>query len=67
MSLASFVSFAGNLLWVLSIVHMSALYSGNSTIDTDIVFPLLDRALQFYQHFQVIEKDGSVHLPPTFR
>ncbi len=59
-------SVTGNLLWVLSVVHMSAAYTGNATIDTAIVFPLLDRALQFYAHFQLTQPDGSIHLPNTF-
>lgn len=60
-------SVTGNLLWVLQVVHMSCSYHGNTTVDTDIVFPLLDRALQFYQHFQILNgSDGSIHLPVTF-
>jgi hypothetical protein len=59
-------SVTGNLLWLLQVVHMSCEYNGNTTVDTDVVFPLLDRALQFYQHFQVNGSDGSVHLPTTF-
>lgn len=59
-------SVTGNLLWLLSVVHMNAVYSGNSTLDVKIVFPLLDRALQFYQHFQVVAADGTITLPVTF-
>ena len=59
-------SVTGNLLWILSVVHMNAVYSGNVTIDTEIVFPLLDRALQFYQHFQLTAPDGTITLPVTF-
>jgi len=59
-------SVTGNLLWVLSLVRMASLYSGNTTIDTEILFPLLDRALQFYQHFQLTAADGTITLPVTF-
>jgi alpha-L-fucosidase 2 len=60
-------SITGNLLWTLEVVHMSSTYHGNETIDKEIVFPLLDQALQFYQHFQIVnETDGSIHLPVTF-
>jgi hypothetical protein len=59
-------SVTGNLLWLLQVVHMSCEYNGNTTVDTDVVFPLLDRALQFYQHFQVNGSDGSVYIPTTF-
>ena len=59
-------SVTGNLLWTLSLVRMAALYSGNTTIDTAILWPLLDRALQFYQHFQLTAADGTITLPVTF-
>lgn len=43
--------------------HASAY--GNETLATEVLCPLLDRALQFYAHFQV--DDGTtIHLPPTF-
>ena len=59
-------SVTGNLLWTISVAHLALTYAGNTTADADVVFPLLDRALQFYQHFQVVNADGSVHLPATF-
>ena len=59
-------SITGNLLWALSLVHLAAVYAGDPAIDVDVVFPLLDRALTFYAHFQVVRADGSVHLPSTF-
>jgi hypothetical protein len=59
-------SVTGNLLWALSLVRMASLYSGNTTIDTGILWPLLDRALQFYQHFQITAADGTITLPTTF-
>lgn len=61
-------SITGNLLWELQLVHLAAEYSGNSTIHTAVLFPLLDQALQAYQHFQLPNAtgDGSIHLPTTF-
>lgn len=59
-------SVTGNLLWTLSVVHLLADVSGNATIDTEIVWPILGRALQFYSHFQTTSADGSIHLLPTF-
>ena len=46
-------SVTGNLLWTLQVVHLAAITTGNASIDVDVVFPVLDRALQFYVHFQV--------------
>jgi hypothetical protein len=46
-------SVTGNLLWTLHVVRQSGRYQGNATVDTEVVFPLLDRAIQFYTHFMV--------------
>ena len=59
-------SVTGNLLWTLSLVHLAALHTANSTIDTDVVWPILGKALMFYAHFSETRADGSVHLLPTF-
>lgn len=61
-------SVTGNLLWALQLVHLTGLYAANDTIQTDIVFPMLTRALQAYQHFQIPNEfgDGVIHLPVTF-
>ena len=60
-------SVTGNLLWTLSLVHLASEYSGNTTIDTDVLCPVLGRALQFYQHFQSLNQTtDTVHLGVTF-
>ena len=59
-------SVTGNLLWTLSVIHYGAEVSGNDTIDTDIVWPILGRALQFHSHFAAADGEGVVHLAPTF-
>ena len=60
-------SVTGNLLWTLSLVHLVSEYTGNTTIDTAVLCPVLGRALQFYQHFQFTNTtDGKVHLGVTF-
>ena len=58
----------GNLLWTLSLLEQAAAYSGNATVLTDVLCPLLDRALQFYQHIQIGGNSSmpEVHLPSTF-
>jgi len=60
-------SITGNLLWTLQVVALHGRYSGNVTVMTDVVFPILVRALNFYQHFQFMNStDGKIHLPLTF-
>ena len=58
-------SVTGNLLWTLHVLHQSGLYQGNSTVSTDVVWPLLVRAIRFYTHF-MIENASHITLPPTF-
>jgi len=47
-------------------MHMMSVHSANSTIDTAVLWPLLERALQFHSHFQTTAADGSIHLEATF-
>jgi hypothetical protein len=57
----------GNLLWLLLEVHRHALFSGNASVDTLVVWPLLEKSLNFYGHFHVVnESDGRIHLPATY-
>ena len=58
-------SVTGNLLWTLHVVHQSGVYQGNATVSTEVVWPLLCRALRFYGHF-MIENATHITLPPTF-
>lgn len=55
----------GNLLWVLQLLQQTAAYTANATIETDIVFPLLAKAIRFYKHF-VVDNGTVVSLPVTF-
>jgi hypothetical protein len=62
-------SITGNLLWACQLLYLNGEYSGNSTVHTGVLFPILDRALQAYQHFQIpanASSDGLIHLPVTF-
>lgn len=59
-------SVTGNLLWSLHVLHMAADLSGNASIHTQVVWPLLERALQFHSHFTFVDSEGVVHLEPTF-
>ena len=59
-------SVTGNLLWTLSLIHAHAVFSANASVDADIVFPILTRALAFYAHFTTTAADGSLHLNATF-
>ncbi len=66
---ASPPSITGNLLWMLHVLHTTGLAFANDTVQTNIVWPLLGRALQAYSHFQIPANesaDGRIHLPPTF-
>ncbi len=56
----------GNLLWCLHVLHLAAEVSGNSSIDTDVVWPLLGPALQFHSHFAHADAGGVIHLEATF-
>ena len=57
----------GNLMWTLSLIERVAAYNGNQTILTDVLCPLLDKSLQFFQHLQVGGNSTmpEIHLPPT--
>ena len=58
-------SVTGNLLWTLHVVHQSGIYQGNASVATDVVWPLLTRAIRFYTHFMQ-ENATHITLPPTF-
>lgn len=62
-------SITGNLLWACQLLYLNGEYSENRTVHTSVLFPILDRALQAYQHFQIpanTSSDGLTHLPITF-
>lgn len=59
-------SITGNLLWCLHVLHLAAEVTGNSTIDTAVTWPLLERALQFHTHFATADASGTIHLATTF-
>jgi alpha-L-fucosidase 2 len=58
-------SVTGNLLWVLQLVHLHAEYSQNTTIATEVLWPTLERALNFYLHFLVLN-GTTFEVPVTF-
>jgi alpha-L-fucosidase 2 len=63
-------SIMGNLLWAIQVAHLAGLYSGNDTVQTAVVWPLLTGALNTYQFIQIPPNgssgDGLTHLPVTF-
>ena len=61
-------SVTGNLLWCLQVLRQVAVHSANATIDTEVLWPLLGRALQFHAHLHSsnASSSGGIHLVPTF-
>lgn len=55
----------GNLLWILHVMQQTAAFSGNTTIETDVIFPLISKAIRFYVHF-IIDNGTVISLPSTF-
>jgi hypothetical protein len=62
-------SITGNMLWILQIIERRAAVTANSTMLSDVLFPMLRQAVNFYSHFEInhtTTADGRTHLPETF-
>ena len=55
-----------NLLWALHNVDVEYRYWVDTELRDDVLYPLLVRAVNYYRHFLVKEKDGLYHLPETY-
>ena len=55
-----------NLLWALHNVDVEYRYWVDTKLRDDVLYPLLVRAVNYYRHFLVKEKDGRYHMPTTF-
>lgn len=55
---------AGNLVWALLYCCNDYLFTGDTEILTDTVYPLLKRAVKFYSYF-LYEEEGRLHLKAT--
>ncbi len=57
---------AGNLTWILHNYWMQCKYSANNKRMAENLFPLLKRSINYYRHLLKADKDGKLHLPPTY-
>ena len=55
-----------NLLWAMHNVDVEYRYWVDEQLRDDVLYPLLVRAVNYYRHFLVKEKDGRYHLPQTY-
>lgn len=55
----------GNLLWVCHNLWRHYRYSMDSDLLTELLYPLLTRAVQYHLHLLEEGEDGRLHLPPT--
>lgn len=55
----------GNLLWALHNIWLSYRHSMDLAIVRDVLYPILTRAVNFYDHFLYEGSDGALHLPLT--
>ena len=56
----------GNLLWGLHNVDLEYRYWLDTELRDNVLYPFLIKAVNYYRHFLVEEKDGFYHLPETF-
>ena len=56
----------GNLLWGLHNVDLEYRYWVDTELRDEVLFPFLIKAVNYYRHFLVKEKDGLYHLPETY-
>ncbi|MFJ8822603.1 glycosyl hydrolase family 95 catalytic domain-containing protein [Streptomyces sp. NPDC102467] len=55
----------GNLLWALHNIWLSYRHTMDLTVVRDVLYPILSRAVNFYDHFLYEGSDGALHLPLT--
>lgn len=56
---------AGNLVWTLFYIWQEYKITGDESLITEIVYPLLKRAVRFYSYFITVDKYGKFHLKAT--
>lgn len=56
----------GNLLWALHNIDMEYRHWNDTKLRDDILYPLLTRAVNYYRHFLVENKEGLLTLPETY-
>ena len=57
---------AGNLTWALHNYWMQCKYAADDKRMAEKLFPLLKRSINFYRHLLKTDKDGKLHLAPTY-
>lgn len=55
----------GNLIWALFYCYTEYKMTGNETLLTGVIYPLLKRAVQYYLYFLYTGDDGRLHLKAT--
>lgn len=55
----------GNLLWALHSLWQCYQITQDRDLLSSTVFPLLKRAVGFYAHFLLLDKEGVLHIPQT--
>lgn len=56
---------AGNLIWTLFYCWQEYKMTCDKTVITDLVYPLLKRAVKYYLYFWYRDEDGKLHIPAT--
>ncbi|VGO11721.1 hypothetical protein PDESU_00267 [Pontiella desulfatans] len=56
----------GNLLWGLHNVDLECRYWQDAELRDNVLYPLLTRAVNYYRHFLVENKEGQLSLPETY-
>ena len=56
---------AGNLTWTLFYIWQEYCITGNEDLLSEIVYPLLKRAVKYYSYFLSMDKYGRYHLEST--
>ncbi len=56
---------AGNLVWILFYIWQEYRITGDEKLLTEIVYPLLKRAVRYYSYFLVSDLMGKFHLKAT--
>ncbi len=57
---------SGNLTWALHNYWMQCKYADDDKRMVNNLYPLLKRSINYYRHLLIEDKDGKLHLPPTY-
>jgi hypothetical protein len=57
---------SGNLTWTLHNYWMQCKYADDDKRMVNNLYPLLKRSINYYRHLLFEDKDGKLHLPPTY-